>query len=61
MQSHNLITSKHHFFNVKSIAIIGASNRPGLERIVFSQIIKNFNGIVYPINSNYEYIMNYKC
>lgn len=61
MQLDNPITYKNHFFKIQSIAIIGASDKPGLGRIVFSQIIKNFNGGIYPINSNYEYIMNHKC
>lgn len=61
MQLDNPITYKNHFFKIKSIAIIGASDNPGLGRIIFSRIIKNFNGNIYPINSNCDYMMNYKC
>lgn len=61
MQSNVLSTLKNHRYKIKSIAIIGATDQPGLERIVFSHIIKNFNVAIYPINVNYEHIMNYKC
>ncbi|MDQ2684870.1 MAG: CoA-binding protein, partial [Thermoproteota archaeon] len=37
------------FFNPNSIAVIGASERPGVGKAIFSNIINGYKGKIYPI------------
>lgn len=37
------------FFSPKSIAVIGASEKPGIGKTIFSNIAKHFKGAIYPI------------
>src|SRR5215217_5583268 len=41
--------SKNTFFNPNSIAVIGASERPGIGKAIFSNIINGYKGKIYPI------------
>src|SRR5918994_521858 len=41
--------SKNIFFNPNSIAVIGASERPGVGKAIFSNIINGYKGKIYPI------------
>jgi 4-hydroxybutyrate---CoA ligase (ADP-forming) len=41
--------SKNTFFNPNSMAVIGASERPGIGRAIFSNIINGYKGKIYPI------------
>jgi 4-hydroxybutyrate---CoA ligase (ADP-forming) len=37
------------FFSPKSIAVIGASEKPGVGKTIFNNIAKNFKGKIYPV------------
>lgn len=37
------------FFSPKSIAVIGASEKPGIGKTIFSNIAKHFQGKIYPV------------
>ena len=41
--------SKNIFFNPNSIAVIGASEKPGVGKAIFSNIINGYKGKIYPI------------
>src|SRR5665648_548085 len=41
--------SKNIFFNPQSIAVIGASEKPGVGKAIFSNIINGYKGKIYPI------------
>lgn len=49
------------FFNPKSIAIIGASNKPGKVGNILIEKLKNFKGKIIPINPKEEKIMGKKA
>lgn len=55
--------SLEHILKPRSVAVIGASNRPGsIGQLVFqSTMWSGFNGVVYPINKNYEVVMSVKA
>ncbi|HYZ49345.1 MAG TPA: CoA-binding protein, partial [Nitrososphaeraceae archaeon] len=42
-------SSKSVFLSPRSIAVIGASERPGVGRAIFSNIVNGYNGKIYPI------------
>src|SRR5213079_2042590 len=41
--------SKDIFLSPRSIAVIGASEKPGVGRAIFSNIINGYKGKIYPI------------
>src|SRR5687768_7797630 len=41
--------SKNIFFNPQSIAVIGASEKAGVGKAIFSNIINGYKGKIYPI------------
>ena len=41
--------SKSNFLAPRSIAVIGASEKPGVGKAIFSNIINGYNGKIYPI------------
>eukprot|EP00792_Barthelona_sp_PAP020_P006271 TRINITY_DN2954_c0_g1_i1.p1 TRINITY_DN2954_c0_g1~~TRINITY_DN2954_c0_g1_i1.p1 ORF type:complete len:900 (+),score=286.68 TRINITY_DN2954_c0_g1_i1:34-2700(+) len=50
------------FFNPKSVAIIGASEKPGVGNTLLFNLVKNpFNGVIYPINPRRESVHGFKC
>jgi len=50
------------FFNPSSVAIIGASDKPGkVGRVILENFLKKFNGKIYPVNPNYDVMMGLKC
>ncbi len=51
------------FFDPKSVAIIGASDKPGkLGYVILKNLIDvGFNGKLYPINPNHDYVLGLKC
>ena len=49
-------------FDIKSVAIVGASNKEGkVGNIILKNFIKRFNGKIYPVNPNYESLYGLKC
>jgi len=49
-------------FDIKSVAIVGASNKEGkVGNIILKNFIKRFPGKIYPINPNYDNLYNLKC
>lgn len=49
------------FFHPKSVAVIGASNKPGkVGNDVMVNLVKNYKGIIYPINPNDETVEGLK-
>ncbi len=57
------ITSLSNIVKPKSIAVIGASNRPGsIGNLVFRSIIQNgFTGVVYPVSPTSDAVMSVKA
>jgi len=50
------------FFNARSVAIIGASERPGsLGRALMTNLLEKFKGEIYPINVKYNRVFGLKC
>lgn len=50
------------FFNPESVAIVGASDKPGkVGKVILENFVKKFKGEIYPVNPNYESIMGLKC
>jgi 4-hydroxybutyryl-CoA synthetase (ADP-forming) len=41
--------SKSIFFSPRSIAVIGASEKPGIGKTIFTNIAKHFKGTIYPV------------
>ncbi len=50
------------FFNPRSIAVIGASEKPGtVGRAIMMNLLEAFGGEVYPVNLKYETVFGLKC
>ncbi|MBN2039212.1 MAG: GNAT family N-acetyltransferase [Spirochaetes bacterium] len=56
------INSLKHIMNPRSVAVIGASNRPGaIGQLVFQSMIQSgFTGVVYPVSSRSSSVMAVK-
>ena len=51
-----------HFFSPKSVAVIGASNKPGtVGRAIMENLLERFKGTIYPVNLKYEEVLGVKC
>src|SRR5438105_9274251 len=44
------LVSSSIFFSPASIAVIGASEKPGVGKTIFNNIAKNFKGKIYPVS-----------
>jgi acetyltransferase len=57
------VLSLDAIFKPRSIAIIGATTRPGsIGREIITNLFNfEFNGMIFPVNPNYEYIHSTKC
>ncbi len=50
------------FFEPRSVAIIGATPKPGkVGRVILENFIKRFKGRIYPVNPKYDEILGLKC
>ncbi len=50
------------FFNPDSVAIVGASPKPGkVGNVILANFKKRFKGRIYPVNPKHEEIMGLKC
>jgi len=55
-------TSIEFFFRPRSIAIVGASNRPDTPGyVVVEQLKKKFSGRIYPVNPKYSEVQGIEC
>jgi acetate---CoA ligase (ADP-forming) len=57
------LNSLRHILNPRSVAVIGASNRPGsIGQLVFESVIRNnFSGVVYPVSATSNAVMSVKA
>jgi acetyl coenzyme A synthetase (ADP forming)-like protein len=55
--------SLEHILKPHSVAVVGASNRPGtIGQLIFQSMIQSgFNGVVYPINATNDAVMSVKA
>ncbi len=49
------------FFSPNSIAIIGASEKPGIGRAIFSNIKNGYKGKIYPVTPTNEFVFGLKA
>jgi len=50
------------FFNPRSVAVVGASERPGsIGRALMTNLLERFRGRIYPVNIKYDKVFNLKC
>ncbi len=50
------------FFDPKSVAIIGATSKPGkVGRVILENFKKRFKGKIFPVNPKYDEILGLKC
>jgi 4-hydroxybutyrate---CoA ligase (ADP-forming) len=59
--SFNPTQSKINFLAPQSIAIIGASEKPGVGKAIFSNIINGFKGKIYPITPSNPSVFGFKA
>jgi 4-hydroxybutyryl-CoA synthetase (ADP-forming) len=55
------IDQKRIFLNPQSIAVIGASEKPGVGKAIFSNIVKGYKGKIYPINPSSPTVLGVKA
>lgn len=55
--SHDL----HDFFYPKSVALIGATDKPGKPARAILENLARFNGVVFPVNPKYETLLGHRC
>jgi len=49
------------FLSPRSIAVIGASEKPGIGRAIFSNIKNGYKGKIYPVSPTNEYVSGMKA
>ncbi|TLX82393.1 MAG: CoA-binding protein, partial [Thaumarchaeota archaeon] len=49
------------FLSPRSIAVIGASEKPGIGRAIFSNIKNGYKGKIYPVSPTNEYVFGMKA
>jgi acetyl coenzyme A synthetase (ADP forming)-like protein len=56
------LTNLDYLFNPKSIAVIGASSKPGtIGRAIMENLITRYSGKIFPVNLKYDEVMGIKC
>jgi len=55
------IDEKRIFLDPKSIAVIGASEKPGVGKAIFSNIVHGYKGKIYPINPSSPTVLSIKA
>ncbi|MDP9499287.1 MAG: acetate--CoA ligase family protein, partial [Thermoproteota archaeon] len=53
--------SKSNFLDPQSIAVIGASEKPGVGKAIFSNIINGYKGKIYPITPSNPSVFGFKA
>jgi len=57
-----VISSLKCFFEPKSVAVIGASEKPGtIGRALMTNLLERFKGKIYPVNIKYDQVFGLKC
>lgn len=58
----SVLMALEHLVAPRSIAVVGASDRPSLGRIIVESLGRiGFNGPVYPVNPRYRSVLNHDC
>ena len=56
------VSNLRHFFEARSIAVIGASEKPGtIGRAIMTNLLERFKGKIYPVNIKYDQVFGLKC
>ena len=55
--SHDL----HAFFYPRTVALIGATDKPTKPGTAILENLAHFNGVVYPVNPKHETLMGRRC
>jgi len=55
------IDEKRIFLNPQSVAVIGASEKPGVGKAIFSNIVNGYKGKIYPINPSSPTVLGNKA
>ncbi|HEY7572008.1 MAG TPA: acetate--CoA ligase family protein [Nitrososphaeraceae archaeon] len=55
------IDSQNIFLSPRSIAVIGASEKPGVGKAIFSNIVNGYRGKIYPITPSNEFVSGLKA
>src|SRR5215467_3104033 len=53
--------SQNIFLSPRSIAVIGASEKPGVGKAIFSNIVNGYKGKIYPITPSNEFVSGLKA
>ena len=61
MNSQSDTSNKSVFLSPRSIAIIGASEKPGIGRAIFTNIKNGYKGKIYPVSPTNEYVSGIKA
>ena len=61
MNSQSDTSKKSVFLSPTSIAIIGASEKPGIGRAIFTNIKNGYKGKIYPVSPTKEYVSGIKA
>lgn len=57
----SLTESQNIFLSPRSIAVIGASEKPGVGKAIFSNIVNGYKGKIYPITPSNDFISGLKA
>jgi len=57
----SLAESQNIFLSPRSIAVIGASEKPGVGKAIFSNIVNGYKGKIYPITPSNDFISGLKA
>jgi len=61
MSLNNILQTKDYFFSPRSIAVIGASEKPSVGETIFSNIRNGYTGKVYPITLSHTTVFGVKA
>jgi 4-hydroxybutyrate---CoA ligase (ADP-forming) len=61
MLSSQSASSKDVFLSPRSIAVIGASEKPGVGKAIFSNITNGYKGKIYPVNPSSTSVFGLKA
>src|SRR5215831_17136749 len=53
--------SQNIFLSPRSMAVIGASEKPGVGKAIFSNIVNGYKGKIYPITPSSDFVSGLKA